>query len=40
MGGLNETSPIHAKEMKHPDGGLWIEMKMLCVWDVFAILEM
>lgn len=31
MGGLSETGPIHAKEMKNPDDGLWIEMKMLCL---------
>ncbi len=39
MGGLSETGPIHAKEMKNPDDGLWIEMRMLCVWDLLAILQ-
>ena len=38
-GGLSETGPIHAKEMKNPDDGLWIEMRMHCVWDLLAILE-
>lgn len=41
MGGLSETGPIPAEEMttttkkkKNPDDGSWIEMRMLCVWDL------
>lgn len=37
--GLSETGPIHAKEMKNPDDGLWIVMRTLCVCDLLTILE-
>lgn len=41
MGGLSETGPIPAEEMmgkkkKNPDDGSWIEMRMLCVWDLLG----
>lgn len=29
MGGLSETGPI--QEMKNPDAGLWVEMRILCL---------
>lgn len=38
MGGLSETGPTHAKEMKRLTMGLWIQMRKLCVWDLLTIL--